>query len=198
LLHDAANRGLWDIRAMITPDGTVKKNQAYLKAIGVPLVQETFENLMRFRNEEAHAIVAIGHNATRKRITEHLHHIGIPLAYFVGAQAYISRTARVSHNGVQILNGAYVGPGAVIGDGVILNHKSMVEHYAQVGAFSHIAPGATLLGAAEVGEQCLIGANATLLPDISVPANTTIGAGSVVCRSINEAGTYVGAPVKRL
>jgi acetyltransferase-like isoleucine patch superfamily enzyme len=43
-----------------------------------------------------------------------------------------------------------------------------------------------------------IGTGATILPGVKIPANTFIGAGSVVFRSIKQPGTYVGNPAKKI
>jgi acetyltransferase-like isoleucine patch superfamily enzyme len=46
--------------------------------------------------------------------------------------------------------------------------------------------------------MCLIGAGAVILDKLSICDNVIIGAGSVVTRDINDAGTYVGSPAKRV
>lgn len=48
-----------------------------------------------------------------------------------------------------------------------------------------------------IGNNVLIGSNATILP-VKICDNVTIGAGSVVTKDINNPGTYAGNPVKRL
>lgn len=198
LLHDRDSLSEWKVKAIVTPDGTAKKNFDYLDALGIPILPETDETFLKLKREGCYALVAIGDNTVRKHLSEYLRQMGIPLGSFIGGQAYISRTARISTVGVQILNRAYIGPGAVIGDGVILNHKCMVEHYAEVGAYSHIAPGATLLGAAKAGRLNFIGANATVLPDVTLTDRITVGAGGVVCHHLSEPGVYAGVPARRI
>jgi acetyltransferase-like isoleucine patch superfamily enzyme len=46
--------------------------------------------------------------------------------------------------------------------------------------------------------MCLIGAGAVILDKLSICNNVIIGAGSVVIRDINDAGTYVGNPIRRI
>lgn len=48
-----------------------------------------------------------------------------------------------------------------------------------------------------VGDRVYIGSNATILP-VNICSDVVIGAGSVVTRDINEAGTYAGNPARRL
>jgi galactoside O-acetyltransferase len=44
----------------------------------------------------------------------------------------------------------------------------------------------------------IIGANAVVLPDITIGEGATVGAGSVVTRNLEPWGVYVGAPVRRI
>ena len=48
-----------------------------------------------------------------------------------------------------------------------------------------------------VGDNVSIGSNATILP-VDICNNVVIGAGAVVTKSITEAGTYAGNPVKKI
>ena len=48
-----------------------------------------------------------------------------------------------------------------------------------------------------ISDNVYIGSNATILP-VSICANVVIGAGAVVTKNINKAGTYIGNPAKIL
>lgn len=49
----------------------------------------------------------------------------------------------------------------------------------------------------EIGDRVSIGSNVTVLP-VSICADVVIGAGSVVTKSITEAGKYAGNPARKL
>lgn len=49
----------------------------------------------------------------------------------------------------------------------------------------------------EIGDNVSIGSNATILP-VNICSNVVIGAGAVVTKNINEPGTYVGNPAKKI
>lgn len=51
-------------------------------------------------------------------------------------------------------------------------------------------------GFAEIGEQCFVGINSTIIDGIKITDNTQIGAGTVVIKSIEKSGLYVGNPAK--
>lgn len=48
-----------------------------------------------------------------------------------------------------------------------------------------------------IGNNVSIGSNATILP-VSICDNVVIGAGAVVTKNIDQSGTYVGNPAKRV
>ena len=48
-----------------------------------------------------------------------------------------------------------------------------------------------------IGNNVSIGSNATILP-VNICSSVVIGAGAVVTKDINEPGTYVGNPAKKL
>jgi acetyltransferase-like isoleucine patch superfamily enzyme len=46
--------------------------------------------------------------------------------------------------------------------------------------------------------HAIIGANAVVLPDVTIGEGATVGAGSVVTRSLEPWGVYVGSPARRI
>lgn len=91
---------------------------------------------------------------------------------------------------------AHIGPITTIGQGCIINTAAIVEHDCDVGDFSHVSVNATLCGHVTLGLRVFVGAGAIIKNGISVVDDVTIGAGAVVVKDINEAGTYVGVPAR--
>jgi maltose O-acetyltransferase len=56
--------------------------------------------------------------------------------------------------------------------------------------------GFTKIGRVTIGDDCFIGAGATILCDVVIGANCIIGAGSVVTRSIPEGSVAAGCPAR--
>lgn len=139
--------------------------------------------------------VAIGLAEARER--EALALAGRPLATIVHPAASVSAHAMLA-DGCFVAAQAVVAPGARLGRGVIVNHGAVVDHDAQAGAFSHVAPQATLGGHAKVGERVLVGAGACVLPQIAVADGIVIGAGAVVCAALAEGAVYAGVPARRI
>jgi sugar O-acyltransferase (sialic acid O-acetyltransferase NeuD family) len=97
-----------------------------------------------------------------------------------------------------ILSNVIIEPGAVIGAGCLINTSASIHHDAKIGYFCEIMPGAEILGGAEIGGSCRIGTRATILPNIKICNDVVVGAGAVVIEDINEPGTYVGVPARKV
>jgi galactoside O-acetyltransferase len=55
-----------------------------------------------------------------------------------------------------------------------------------------------LYGKLTIGSDVYIGANATLMPEITVGEGAIIGAGSFVNKNCDPWGIYVGSPAKKI
>tara|TARA_B100000963_G_scaffold116056_1_gene101084 strand:- start:1709 stop:2314 length:606 start_codon:yes stop_codon:yes gene_type:complete len=115
----------------------------------------------------------------------------------IHAKSVISETAKI---GIQTIVGsaAIINAQAQIGRSCIINSGAIIEHECVISDFVHIAPGASLLGAVEIGEKSFIGSNAIIKPGVKINRNVIIGAGSVVLDNIPDKGTYVGIPAKKI
>jgi sugar O-acyltransferase (sialic acid O-acetyltransferase NeuD family) len=96
--------------------------------------------------------------------------------------------------GTAVAAQAVIGPCARLDTGVIINHAAIVDHDCYVGAYSHIAPGASLAGGVHVGAGVLIGAGARILPEVRIGDGVVIGAGAVVLSDIPAGQTWAGVP----
>jgi len=142
--------------------------------------------------------VAVGDNRIRKKIIENLQN---KLQKFpinaIHKKASVSETASLGY-GVMIGNSSIINPCVSIGNGVICNTLSVVEHECEIGAYSHIAPGAILCGNVKVGVNTFIGANSVIREGIKIGDGVIIGAGTVVIRDIPNNSKVVGNPQKHI
>lgn len=98
----------------------------------------------------------------------------------------------------QILSNVFINSCVRIGDNNIINTGALLEHEVSIGDHNHISVGARVCGRVTIGDHCLIGAGATIIDNISITDNVIVGAGSCVVRDIQESGTYVGVPVRKI
>ena len=143
-----------------------------------------------FRNKNC--IVAIGDNATRKKIVQQLQ---TNYVMTIHPTAVISKFAKIGH-GTQIMATAVVNPDTEIGHHCIINTGAIVEHDCLLGDYVHISPNATLGGGVKVGEGTQIGIGASVLPNLTIGKNVMVGAGAVVVENIPDNAVVVGVPGK--
>ena len=104
----------------------------------------------------------------------------------------------------RFLTGVEIHPGARIGHSVFIDHGMgvVIGETAEIGDRCLLYQGVTLGGTGKdhgkrhptLGENVVVGAGAKVLGAITVGANTRIGAGSVVVRSVGSDCTVVGIP----
>jgi sugar O-acyltransferase (sialic acid O-acetyltransferase NeuD family) len=118
-------------------------------------------------------------------------------ATLIHPTSFISPSATVG-SACQILAFAFIGTAARIGNAVIVNTRASVDHECKIGDSAYVGPGAVLAGEVEVGDCTYLGTGAVVLPGIKIAADVIVGAGAVVTENIDEPGTYVGVPARRL
>jgi sugar O-acyltransferase (sialic acid O-acetyltransferase NeuD family) len=147
--------------------------------------------------QESEIFPASGDNARRQEQLDFIASQGLTAPTLIAPTATIGTGTRLGA-GTLVAHHAHVGPLAKIGQGCIINTAAIVEHDCQIGDYCHISVNTTVAGKASIGESCFIGAGAVVIDGVSIAPGVILGAGSVVTRSIEQTGTYVGAPAKRL
>lgn len=127
----------------------------------------------------------MGRGDTRNRLYGRLKDIGYIVPDIIDNTAAVSENAELE-DGIFVGKKAVINAGAKIGRMCIINTGAIVEHDCVVGAFSHIAVGSVLCGGVSVGEQTLIGANATVIQNIKVGKNVTVGAGTAIYKNVKD------------
>lgn len=162
------------------------------KFIGFPVLG-TVDEYQKFLN--AKFIVAIGNAKIREQIVKKM-----PDATWYTAihpTVVISEFDTVIEEGTVVMANAVVNPGARIGKHCIINTGAIVEHDNNLADYVHISVGAKLAGTVSVGKATWLGIGASVSNNLCICADCMIGAGAVVVKDIEEAGTYVGVPARK-
>ncbi|HVL36440.1 MAG TPA: UDP-3-O-(3-hydroxymyristoyl)glucosamine N-acyltransferase [Burkholderiales bacterium] len=80
----------------------------------------------------------------------------------------------------------------VIEEGVKLDNLVQIGHNARIGAHTAMAGCAGVAGSAVIGRHCTLGGAANVLGHLSLADHVNVSAGTMISRSIRQAGTYTG------
>lgn len=146
------------------------------------------EDILQFAADSVLLVNGIGmlpHSTLRRRINLKFLEKGYCFETVIANDAKVSSFAEVK-SGAQILNGARVHTGAVIAEHTIINTCALIEHDCHIGAYTHVAPKATVCGEVWMAEDVYIGANATLIQGLMLGPKSIVGAGAILTQSLNE------------
>ncbi|MCZ0702993.1 sugar O-acyltransferase (sialic acid O-acetyltransferase NeuD family) [Natronobacillus azotifigens] len=179
----------WESIAFLDDDVATKKCMG-LKVIG------KVDDYFRYR-KEAEFFVAIGDNAMRELLQEKLRTDGSNIISLVHPEAIIGLDVEIGE-GTVIMAGAVVNSSSNIGKGCIINTSSSLDHDTILEDYVHISPGVRSAGNVNIGKGTWLGIGSVVSNNVNIYSGCKIGAGAVVIKHINEPGTYVGVPVRRI
>lgn len=160
--------------------------------LGYPVLGtvDEYRNLLQYQ-----FVIAIGNAAIRERIMKQMD-IQVEWYTAIHPSAIIGRDVAIGE-GTVIMAGAVINPYTTLGKGVIVNTCASVDHDNVIEDYAHISVGSHLAGTVHVGARTWIGIGATVSNNVSICEDCMIGAGAVVVKDIEEAGTYVGVPIRK-
>lgn len=154
---------------------------------GITLLEKD-EDILKFDKDKILLVNGIGmmpKSNVKRQINEYFLSLGYKFETIIADSAYISPSA-VIESGAQILHVAIVNTGAKVGAHSILNTASVVEHDCNIGAYNHLAPRSLLCGQVKTGMNVFVGANATVINNISIGEDSVIGAGCTIRKKIDD------------
>lgn len=146
-----------------------------------------------------YVFIAVGDNDVRRNVYDELgkEHHG-KLINIVSKTATVLSQDSLAGTGIFIGHNAFVGAKVEIHDNCVINTGAVIEHHCKIGPHCNIAPNSTLNGIVTLGEEAYIGSGAIVIQSKTICAKAMVGAGAVVVKDIEESGTYVGAPARRI
>lgn len=100
-------------------------------------------------------------------------------------RATVEASAQVA-DGVQVFANAYVGSSSILHERCMINTAAVISHDCEIGAYTHIAPGALLAGHVHVGERVLVGMGVTTAIGINIGSGARIGNGATLLADVPE------------
>lgn len=163
------------------------------KCMDFPIVG-TSGDVEKLNDGKTDFIIGIGDNAVRKKIAEKF---DVNWVTLIHPSAQIAVNASLG-KGTAVMAGAVINACASVGEHCIINTRAVIEHDNTIEDYVHISPNAALGGAVRIGEQTYIGIGATVINKIDICGKCIIGAGAVAVKNIEDFGTYVGVPARKI
>jgi sugar O-acyltransferase (sialic acid O-acetyltransferase NeuD family) len=179
----------WQNISFLDDDESIKLSMN-LNVIGT---SDTFINHV----DKCDIFVGVGNNTTRQNIQEKLETVGASIPVLIHPSAVVGEQVEIGA-GTAVMAGTTINCCTKIGKGCIINTGSTIDHDNSIEDFVHISPGVHLAGTVTVGTGSWLGIGSVISNNINIIRRCKIGAGSVVIKDINESGTYIGVPVKRI
>lgn len=194
-------------RAIIGAGGFAREVYSYMKDPSIVFFvsnkYHTEENskilpLSSFDPFEYEVIIAIANPLHRQNIKEQL-------PKYTTFFNYVHPTAQIidPHN-IRIGEGTIICPNTIITTNVFLGSHShlnigtVIGHDCTLGNYFTTAPGAKISGNCTIGNRAYVGTNASIKEKTHIVSDVTIGLNAGVVKNIEEPGTYVGTPVKKI
>ncbi|WP_318506967.1 acetyltransferase [Bacillus sp. T3] len=179
----------WQRIAFLDDKKKIKSSMG-LEVIGT--IDDVFTHI-----DEYEIFVGIGNNATRQRIYGKLETVGASIPVLIHPNAVVGEQVEIGI-GTAVMAGVVINCCTKIGNGCIINTGSTIDHDNYIEDFVHISPGAHLAGTVKVGQGSWLGIGSVVSNNVNIANGCKVGAGSVVVKDINETGTYLGVPARRV
>lgn len=164
------------------------------------LLDDNFQNPIRagsiadyIKYDGCRFIIGVGNVDAREKLSQ----LNVDWYTAIHPSAIISPSAKID-SGTVIMPNTVINARAIIGKHCIINTGAIVEHDNVIMDYAHISVGAKLGGTVIIGYKTWIGIGATVINNITICPNCIIGAGATVVEDINNSGTFIGTPAKRI
>jgi sugar O-acyltransferase (sialic acid O-acetyltransferase NeuD family) len=153
--------------------------------------------LSKFDPSEYEVIVAIGDPRDRFDMVQKLPK---ETKYFT----HIHPSVQMLDPNIEIGEGSIICAGCILttnikmGKHTHLNLHTTIGHDCKIGDYFTTAPGAKISGNCKIHDCVYIGTNASVKQKISIHSLSTIGMNAAVVKNIEEPGTYIGIPAKKI
>ena len=101
-------------------------------------------------------------------------------------------------DGTIICSGVIVTTNCFIGNHVHLNIQTTIGHGCTINNFVTTAPSVNISGDVEISDSVYLGTNSSVKEKVRICSDVVIGLNCGVVKDINESGTYIGCPAKKI
>lgn len=146
---------------------------------------------------DVYAVCAVGSAKVRKIIIGRIKESNVKFATLIDPSVLVSKRVEIGEGSI-ICAGTIITVDIKIGNHVIINLDCTIGHDADIEDFVTIYPSVNVSGNVLVGQCTELGTGMQIIQGKTITANSIVGAGAVVVKNIEEPGTYVGSPAKKI
>ena len=153
--------------------------------------------ISEFDPEEYMMIVAVADSKDRAEVVSKLPK---ETKYFT----FIHPSVHIMDDNIEIGHGSFIGANSILttniklGNHTLLNRGNHIGHDSVAGNFFSMMPCAVIGGNVTLGDNVYLGSCSNVREKINVNSNVVIGMNAAVVKDIEESGTYIGVPAKKL
>lgn len=134
----------------------------------------------------------------RKQIVEYIKTHNLKKFSFIHDSSSLNIKEITIRPGSIVMQYCILAHRAEIGEDCLIAPYSLISHNVKLGNNVNICPATVINGSTIIGDWCYVGSRSTFKDGVSVTANTYLGMVSTVNKTLEEPGTYMGNPVRRL
>ena len=150
-------------------------------------------------DENVNVVIAIGNAKVRKRIAEKLKtNSNLNFPNVIDPTVIYDQEEVTIGKGNIICAGTIMTVNIKIGNFNIINLDCTIGHDDDLRDYITIYPSVNVSGNVIVNDCVEIGTGTQIIQGLSVTSDTIIGASAAIVKDVEESGTYVGVPVKKI
>lgn len=145
-----------------------------------------------------YAVCSLGESKIREKvINKFIDKPNIEFATIIDPAAILMRNAAVGEGSI-VAAGTVLAINAEIGIHSIINLNCTIGHDTITGNFFTAHPGTNISGKVVIGDGSYFGTGSKIIQGVHISGHCIFGAGAVAVKDIDEEGTYVGAPARKI
>lgn len=167
------------------------------KEVGYSKVLCKIDDLLNYK-EEIGIVIAIANCNIRKKIYEKLkNNKNLYFPNIIDKNSIIDKDVKLGIGNI-ICAGTIATVNITISNFNIIDLNCTLGHDDILNDYITIYPNVNLSGCVEIKDLVEIGTGTQIIQGKCITSNVIIGAGATVVKDIDEAGTYVGVPAKKI
>ena len=194
------------IARRIDPNGNIWERISYVAASRVEIGTELLFGGVDYCDDDvlsgdltADAAIALGEPHMRARVAQRYAKVpSLSFPNLIDPSTDFDRALVTMGVGNVIHRNVVMTFGIELGDFNLLNKCAIIGHDLKIGSFNTIHQFASVLNS-RIGDGCMIGAGASVMPKVKIADRTTLGAAALLRNDVDEPGhVFVGIPAKKM